>query len=120
MANEQNLRSWQPAQSGNPNGKPKGTKHLSAHIRELLEDETFEQTLADGTLIKGAPIKAIIMTLLTKGVAGDLKAIDLIGKYGYGTKLDLTSDDKPLPTPIYGGLASSDAKRPLRNPGSIT
>jgi len=113
MANEQNLKSWQPGQSGNPAGKPKGTKHLSKWIQEMMEDESFEQKLADGTVLKGAPVKAIVMTLLTKGVAGDMRAIDLLGKYGYGSKLDVTSDDRPLPTPIYGGLSSSGEKRRL-------
>src|SRR5665213_3510669 len=113
MANEQNLQSWQPGQSGNPSGKPKGTKHLSKWIQEMMEDESFEQKLSDGTVLKGAPVKAIVMTLLTKGIAGDMKAIDLLGKYGYGSKLDVTSDDKPLPTPIYGGLSSSGGKRRL-------
>jgi hypothetical protein len=111
MANEQNLQSWQPGQSGNPSGKPKGTKHLSTWIRELMEDETFDEKLTDGTIVRGAPIKAILTVLLTKAVHGDMKAIDLIGKYGYGTRLDLTSDDQPLPTPIYGGLSSNGVKR---------
>ena len=29
----------------------------------------------------------------------------------YGDKLDLTSDGKPLPTPIYGGKSSGTAKK---------
>ncbi len=111
MANEQNLKSWQAGQSGNPNGKPKGTKHLSRWIQELMEDEAFEQKLSDGTIIKGAPIKAIIMVLLTKAINGDTRAIDLIGKYGYGAKVDITSNDRPLPTPIYGGLSCNGLKR---------
>ncbi len=111
MANEQNLKSWKAGQSGNPKGKPKGTKHLSSYIREMMDDDSFELKLENGSILKGAPVNAIITVLFTKAISGDLKAIDLLGKYGYGTKLDLTSDDRPLPTPIYGGLSSNGQKR---------
>lgn len=108
MANTSNLKSWKPGQSGNPNGKPKGTKHLSTWIRELMEDESFEFQLKDGTLIKNAPVKAIVCTLLNKAIDGDLRAIDLIGKYGYGSKVDITSNYKPLPIPILGGISNKN------------
>jgi hypothetical protein len=96
---------WQPGQSGNPAGKPKGTKHLATYIREMLTDENFEQKLKDGTVIKGAPVEAIVRALIIKASKGNLRAFDLLSKYGYGTKVDVTSDDKPLPVPIYGGLS---------------
>ena len=110
MANEQNLKSWKTGQSGNPNGKPKGTKHLSTHIREMMEDEDFELKLENGSILKGSPVKAIITVLIKKAVSGDTKAIDLLGKYGYGTKIDIVSDDRPLPVPIYGGLSTGGHK----------
>ena len=105
MANEQNLKSWQPGQSGNPTGKPKGTKHLSKWIQEMLEDESFEVKLKGRKTFRGAPMQAIIQTVATKALNGDLRAFDLLAKYGYGTKVDVTSDDKPLPMPILGGLS---------------
>ena len=105
MANESNLKSWKPGQSGNPNGKPKGSKHLSTWIRELMEDESFEIQLKDGTLTKSAPVKAIVCTLLNKAIEGDLRAIDLIGKYGYGSKIEITNTE--LPVPILGGLTKN-------------
>jgi hypothetical protein len=107
MANESNLKSWKPGQSGNPNGKPKGSKHLSTWIRELMEDESFEIQLIDGTITKNAPVKAIVNTLLHKAINGDLRAIDLIAKYGYGTKVDITSDYKQLPVPILNGISKN-------------
>ena len=96
MANEQNLKQWKPGQSGNPAGKPKGTKHLSAWIRELLEDDTFKAKLTTGRTSKGAPIKAIVQSLVIKALEGDTKAFDLLAKYGYGTKVDITSKDQNL------------------------
>lgn len=82
------------------NGKPKGTKHISTWIQEMLNDPDFELKLKDGTILKGAPIKAIIKTAIAKGVSGDMRAFDILGKYGFGTKLDVTTNGKELPTPI--------------------
>ena len=87
---------WQQGQSGNALGKPKGAKHLSTRIREMLEDDSFEQKLKDGMLIKGAPADAIIRVLIAKAIKGNFKAIDLLAKYGYGSKVDITSDYRPL------------------------
>ena len=98
---------WQEGESGNPNGKPKGTKHLSSWIRELLEDESFEYKLQDGTLVKAAPVKAIVNTMIIKAHNGDTRAFDLLGKYGYGSKLDLSLEHRELPKPILDGSSVS-------------
>lgn len=98
------LTQWQPGVSGNPDGKPKGTKHLSTWIRELMEDESFGQRVKGKCKVDGAPIQAIVSTLILKAIAGDMKAFDLLGKYGWGTRLDVTSDNKTLPSPILSGL----------------
>jgi len=100
---------WQSGESGNPNGKPKGAKHLSTWIREIMEDEDFECKLADGTLIKGAPIRAIVNSMIIKTLNGDARAFDLVGKYGYGTKINLPVEDRDLPTPILGGLSQRNS-----------
>jgi len=96
---------WQEGESGNPNGKPKGTKHLSKWIQEMLEDSSFEHALTDGTLVKGAPVKAIVSTLIIKALNGDMRAFDLIAKYGYGTRYDINSIEETQPIPILGGYS---------------
>lgn len=96
---------FKPGQSGNPAGKPPGTKHLSTHIQELLNDEEFTTTIRKGLKIeeyKGAPIKAIVGAQIALAVQGDQKAFDLLGKYGYGSKLDLTTDGEALTNPLAG------------------
>lgn len=94
MANQQNLKPWKPGQSGNPAGKPKGSRHLSTWIQEMMEDEKFTYKLATGRSAKGAPVKAIVKSLILKALEGDAKAFDLLAKYGYGSKLDINSDSK--------------------------
>ena len=82
---------WQAGQSGNPAGKPKGTKNLSSWIRDMLEDESFTQKLKNGKTVKGAPVQAVVKTLIEKAIQGDMKAFDLLARYGYGTKVDVTT-----------------------------
>lgn len=71
----------------------KGSKHLSTHIQEMLNDEDFEVYLQHPTKgyveFKGAPIKAIVKVALTKAAAGDDKAREWLAKYGYGQKFEV-------------------------------
>lgn len=39
----ENLKSWKPGESGNPAGKPKGTRNRSTIVRELLEAKAFKK-----------------------------------------------------------------------------
>jgi hypothetical protein len=111
MANEQNLTPWKPGQSGNITGKPKGTKHLSTWIRDMLNDESFVTLIRDQKVgyrnYEGAPLKAIIEALIIKSVNGDLKAFELLCRYGYGTKLDITTQGDKIVLPILSGLSKS-------------
>ena len=84
---------WKPGQSGNPRGKPKGTKHLSTYIQEALTDKNFELKLKDGTILKEMPIKAIIKTAVAKSVSGDTRAMEWLAKHGYGEKINLQVND---------------------------
>lgn len=101
---------WKAGQSGNPKGKPRGTKHISKWIRDMLEDESFVLKLNDGTLIKGAPIKAIVSVLIIKAANGDNKAFDLLAKYGYGTRLDMSLEFREPVAPILGGRSVANIK----------
>lgn len=67
----------------------KGSIHLSTHIQNLLNDEEFSPELMDGKEFKGTPLKAIIMTAMTKAQEGDNKWADWLAKYGYGNKLEI-------------------------------
>jgi len=93
VANPQNLTPWQPGQSGNPAGKPKGYKHISTWIQEMLNDEEFTTWLPDVRdgfkEYKGAPIKAIVRTATIKAASGDKDSREWLAKYGYGQKLEV-------------------------------
>lgn len=97
---------FKPGQSGNPSGPKPGYKHLTTHIQELLEDEEFEADLLDSkkgvVAFKGKPIQAIILAARHKAVNGDMKAMDLLMKYGWNakTEVDLTSNGETVAQPI--------------------
>ena len=106
MPNAENLTPFSKgdkrASEAGKKGKP--GKHLSTHIKEMLNDPDFELKLKDGTILKGRPVEAIIKTAVAKAVSGDMRAFDMLGKYGYGTKLELSNDpDNPI-HPILGGV----------------
>ena len=94
MANEQNLKPFTGADDPRrANGPPKGTKHLSTWIQDMLNDEEFETMILDAKKgmieFKGAPLKAIIMVAMRKAI-NDPKTgtawAEWLAKHGYGTK----------------------------------
>lgn len=91
---------FKPGQSGNPQGVPKGTKHLSTHIQDLLNDEEFETNILDSKVgiraYKGAPVKAIIEVAIKHALNGDQRWAEWLAKHGYGDKLDITTGGDKL------------------------
>lgn len=96
---------FKPGQSGNPAGRQKG-KSLSSTIQDMLDDEKFIERLSEGVKDKvlqadpdfqGTPMRAMITAALIEAI--NLKnqpqarhaARDWLAKYGYGTKVDVTS-----------------------------
>ena len=93
---------FKPGQSGNPAGKPKGTKHINTWIQELAEDEEFTALLIDlkdgYKEYKGAPIKAIIKQTINEALAGKdprvrQAAREWLAKYGWPTKNEVSGPD---------------------------
>lgn len=104
---------WKPGQSGNPAGKPKGTKHISTWIQEMLNDEDFTIWLQHPTQgvieYKGAPLKAIIGTAMNKAVNNDAPAREWLAKHGYGTNVNLNVADTRKEILDKYGLGEADA-----------
>jgi hypothetical protein len=99
------LKPFQPGQSGNPAGKPKGTKHVSTWIQELLNDKDFDisKYVAFSKPYKGAPMEAIIITAVVQALQGDPKWADLLLKYGYGSSSTVEHSGTIKHVPILGG-----------------
>jgi hypothetical protein len=94
---------FKPGESGNPNGAPKGYKHLSTHIQEMLNDPEFSMLLPDlrdgFKEHKGAPIKAIVRVATIRAAQGEKESREWLAKYGYGQKLQLSNDPENPITP---------------------
>lgn len=84
MANTQNLQPFKKGYDPRRGTKPKGSKHISTYIKELLEEEGALYQLPDGTRYSGPPVNAIIKAAIIKATSGDMRAADFIIKYGYG------------------------------------
>ncbi len=82
--------------SGNPAGKPKGTKHLSSVIQDLMEDENFELKLKNGELLKGMPSRNIAKVMYGLAVSGNTKAADWLARHGYGNKQIHEFENSPI------------------------
>lgn len=98
---------WKPGEKAPGSGKPKGAKHLSTWIQELLNDDEFKQLVFDENRrewieYKGAPLKAIVQAQMRLALKGDHKSFDLLGKYGFGQKqeIDITSNGETVAQPI--------------------
>lgn len=102
MANNANLKPFRKGHDTRRGRKPKGTKHLSTLIQEMLNDpkfETYVQDMRQGyVLYKGPAVKAIIQVMIVKAIAGDTRACEWIAKHGWG-KVE-PEHIQPPPSPI--------------------
>lgn len=105
---------FRKGQSGNPAGRKKGVKLLSTVIQELMDDERFIERLSEKIKTRvvdaedpdpefqGTPMKAIISTAIVEAMDPTMPykaraaARDYLGRFGYGTKIDLTSDGERI------------------------
>ena len=76
---------FQPGQSGNPKGRPKGARNTSSMARTALERMVSIQV--KGTWRKMTVRKAAYLRLAERAVAGDAKAFDYL--------LSLESEEHP-------------------------
>jgi len=105
MSKEDNLipiTSETAAELGAKGGSAKkGSKHLATIIRNIGNNIDWDKTtLKDKAKMKEKygknGWKAVVYVAFTKAISGDPKAMDWLAKNGYGTKLDITTDDEPL------------------------
>lgn len=84
------------------NGRPKGAKNWSTVVQDLLENEEFLDKLYKKKpdwfehLPKKNGHAAVAAAMMVKSLKGDEKAAKWLRETGYGNKLDVTSDGKPI------------------------
>ena len=103
-----NLSPWQPGQSGNPSGRPKGTRDLAGYV---LETTDGGKELVDGLLsiargvVPNIPVQEGSRPRKAQQVrpADQLKAIDMLLDRGFGR------------SPQQLDIAHSVSNRPLEH-----
>ena len=102
MANPENLTPWQPGQSGNPDGKPVGTKNWATIVQDLLNDPKLAESILEekpgwwDKLPNKNAHEAIATAMTIRAMGGDVKAATWLRKTAYGDKIDLVSDGQPV------------------------
>lgn len=107
MPNAENLTPWPKGKSGNPEGRPKGSKNLSTIVQEILSDEELFEKILSTTKNKPGwldhiPNKnaanAIVTAMTVRAMSGDHRAAEWIRRTGWGEKLDLTTQGEKITT----------------------
>lgn len=76
MANEENLKPWHKGESGNPSGRPKGSRNRATIVRELIEAKA-----TDGN---GQVVDQMTRSLVIKAMKGDVRAFKELMDSAYG------------------------------------
>jgi len=98
---QQNLKSWQKGQSGNPAGRPKGARNLKTIVRDLLNDrDAYKHLDIEYTHQTLTPIEAIILALTQKALSGSDQAASILLKHYAIGEDKLANDDLLTRTPV--------------------
>lgn len=116
MANTDNLKPFEPGQSGNPKGRPVGSRNRSTVLRELFT-VAIELRMPDGSTRTGTLEDAMGMGLIQKAMKGSPQAFREAMDSVYGKqveRIDHTTGGKPLATGAdVSNLSAEDKKKLL-------
>jgi hypothetical protein len=118
---------FKPGQSGNPKGRPKGSRNRKTLLRELTQQYSMEWSKIPIKNVEQLaarydyPIDAIICVAFAKALEGDVRAMRWITETAYGKPKngligDEDDEERPLPPPIYGGLSVESLKPDYGDP----
>lgn len=67
---------FKPGRSGNPNGRPRGSRNLSSDLQEVLEETmTIKEA---GKKRKISKQRAMVMSLMARAIKGDIRAANTL------------------------------------------
>ena len=105
---------FQPGVSGNPKGRPKGSRNLSTIVKELL----FDEQLAD-KMLKTKPsywqhlpdknfANALVTVMIIKALGGDIKAANWLRVTGYGNKIEPDNQEREFRPPVIFDMRTNE------------
>ncbi len=95
MANNKTLKSYKPGESGNPNGRPKGSKNRSTIAKQWLEINEKAKNPVTGTEEVLSQEDLLTLAQIKKAREGDVNAYKALMDSAYGTpnqKIDQTTE----------------------------
>jgi hypothetical protein len=99
MAKEDNLKHWPKGESGNPSGRPKGSKNRSTIARKWLEVNQSLKNPLTGESETMSQEDLMTLALIKKAREGDVTAYKALMDSGYGAPLqqiEQTNIEQPL------------------------
>jgi hypothetical protein len=101
MPNPENIEQhkFQPGESGNPNGRPKGARNRSTLVREWLEVKTKERNPITGETEELEQQDMMTLALIKKAREGDVQAYKELMDSAHGKieqKTDITSKGQKI------------------------
>ena len=99
MPNKENLKYWKKGESGNPNGRPKGSKNRSTIAKKWLQviQETKNPLTLESEELSQEDL--ITLALIKKAADGDVNAYKALMDSGYGSpvqQVEQTILEQPL------------------------
>lgn len=98
---------FKPGQSGNPAGRPKGTKSFKTRLLEMAEQEITAEDIS-GKQIKTTVGEAVAMALYGKAIKKDLNAIRMVMEHTEDKSLTVKGDPS---NPLEINSTISDARK---------
>ena len=90
---------WQKGESGNPNGRPKGSKNRSTIARQWLEVNEEIRNPLTSEIERMSQEDVMTLALIKKARGGDVNAYKALMDSGYGSPLqqiESTNIEQPL------------------------
>ncbi len=88
-----NLKPYKKGESGNPSGKPKGTRNRSTIVREWMEAIERAKNPITGEVEELSQADIATLAVLKKARAGDVNAYRELMDSGYGKNPDIIQDE---------------------------
>ena len=109
MNKEENLKpNWEKGESGNPNGRPKGSRNRSTIARQWLEVNQNLKNPLTGESENMSQEDLMTLALIKKAREGDVSAYKALMDSGYGAPLQQV-EQTIIEQPLFPDVSENDS-----------
>ena len=109
MANEENLKSWKPGESGNPNGRPKGSLNRSTIARKWLQTKSKIMNPISNEEESLTQEDIGTLALIKKVRQGDVAAYKALMDSSYGQPKETLDLNQIAEQPLFLDVPENDS-----------